>query len=57
MHSCRGGSQLGDAGAQRGKNGGGGDASCFGEVVAVGAGHFVDQAVGAQQAEFAAAQA
>ena len=39
---------------QGSSDGGGGDASGFGEVIAVGAGHFVDEAVGAQQAEFAA---
>src|SRR5437870_1156588 len=50
--SCRRGSQLADAGAQSGEDGGGGDAAGFSEVVTVGAGHFVDQAMGAQQAEF-----
>src|SRR5438034_5977496 len=51
--SCRGGSELADAGAERGEDGRGRDASGLGEVIAVGAGHLVDQAVGTQQAEFA----
>ena len=51
--SCRGGSELADAGAESGEDGRGRDASGLGEVIAVGAGHLVDQAVGTQQAEFA----
>src|SRR5438128_12243043 len=51
--SCRGGSELADAAAERGEDCRGRDASGLAEVIAVGAGHLVDQAVGTQQAEFA----
>jgi hypothetical protein len=49
---CRG--ELADGGAKRSEDGGGGDATSDGELIAVGVGDLVDQAVSAQQAEFAA---
>src|SRR5205823_6550557 len=50
---CYGLSELAHAGAERGEDGSGRYASGLGEVIAVGAGDLVDQAMGAQQAEFA----
>jgi DNA primase len=44
---CRCSGELANGGAQRGEDGGGGNASGGGELVAVGVGDFVDQAVSA----------
>ncbi len=57
-HGLRGrGCELANCGAEGAQNGGGGRAPDDGEVVAVGAIDFVDQAVGPQQAKLAAGPA
>jgi len=45
--------ELTHACAEGREDGGGGDSAGFGEVVTMGAGDLVDQAVGAEEAEFA----